>query len=144
MAIKVKDPSATADKWATNAGNATNSYVKGINSPKASQSAMAVAAADRWQQTLASAAAKAAFVSHLTKAGDAAWSAGALGKGKDRYAGGINAGKAKFMSNVTPFLNAIASVTLPDKGIRGSAQNYARVQAVGDALHALKVSRAGA
>lgn len=143
MAIKVKDPSTTGTKWDTNAGNATNSYTAGINSPKTSQSAAAIAAVGRWQSAVQSPAAAAAFTSHLAKAGDAAWSAGALGKGKDRYSGGIHAAKNKYTANVTPFLNAIASVTLPDKGIRGSSQNYARVQAVGDALHALKLARAG-
>src|SRR5260370_39046451 len=142
MAIKVKDPTSVANKWDTNAGNATGSYQAGIQAPKASQSASAIAAADRWQAALTSPNAKASFVGHLQKAGDAAWSAGALGKGKDRYSGGIHAAKNKFMANVTPFLSAIAGVTLPDKGVRGSSQNYARVQAVGDALHALKVSRA--
>lgn len=143
MPIKVKDPGTTAKKWQTNAGNATNSYIAGINAPKASQSAQAAAAVGRWQAAVQSPSAAASFVSHLQKAGDGAWSAGALGKGKDRYAGGINAAVTKYTNNVTPFLTAIAGVTLPDKGIRGSAQNYARVQAVGDALHALKVARAG-
>jgi hypothetical protein len=143
MPIKVKDPTTTMNKWDTNAGNATGSYQAGINAPKQSQSAAAIAAAPRWQQSVSSPDALARFTGRLQKAGDAAWSAGALGKGKDRYAGGIHAAKAKFQTNVTPFLTAIAGVNLPDKGIRGSAQNYARVQAVGDALHALKVSRAG-
>jgi hypothetical protein len=143
MAIKVKDPNSTATKWDGNAGNATGSYTAGIQAPKQSQSAAAIAAAPRWQQSVSSPQALAAFTGHLQKAGDAAWSAGALGKGKDRYAPGIHAAKAKYMTNVTPYLSAIAGVTLPDKGLRGSSANYARVQAVGDALHQLKLSRAG-
>ncbi len=142
MAIKVKDPTSTMNKWDSNAGNATPAYIAGINAPKASQSASAAAAGPRWQSAVQDPAALARFTGHVTKAGDAAWSAGALGKGKDRYPGGIHAAKNKYQANVTPYLNAIAGVTLPDKGIRGSAQNYARVQAVGDALHALRVSRA--
>lgn len=144
MPIKVKDPATTANKWDSNAGNATQTYIAGINAPKQSQSAAAVAAVDRWQAAVASPAAKAAFTSNLQKAGDAAWSAGALGKGKDRYSPGIHAAKTKFMNNVTWVLQTISGVSLPDKGIRGSSQNYARVQAVGDALHAAKLSRSGA
>ena len=140
MAIKVKDPTSTANKWAQNAGQAQPAYIAGINAPKASQSASAIAAAPRWQASVASAAALQSYTGNLSKAGDAAWSAGALGKGKDRYAGGITAGKPKYTTKIGPVLQVIAGVTLPDKGIRGSAQNYARVQAVGDALHAAKVS----
>lgn len=144
MAIKVKDPNTVANKWASNAGNATQTYIAGINAPKASQSQSAVAAAPRWQAAVASPAALASFTSHLQKAGDAAWAAGALGKGKDRYSAGIAAGKPKFLANIGPVLATIAGVNLPDKGIRGSAQNYARVQAVGDALHLAKLARTGA
>jgi hypothetical protein len=143
MPIKVKDPTSTANKWDTNAGNATASYQAGIAAPKQSQSGAAIAAVSRWQASVQDPGAAARFTGHLQKAGDGAWSAGALGKGKDRYAGGIHAAKQKYLANVSPFLQAIAGVTLPDKGLRGSAQNYARVQAVGDALHALKISRAG-
>ena len=140
MAIKVKDPTSTANKWASNAGNAQPAYIAGINAPKASQSGAAIAAAPRWQASVSSAAALASYTGHLSKAGDTAWTAGALGKGKDRYAGGIAAGKAKYTTKIGPVLSAIAGVTLPDKGIRGSAQNYARVQAVGDALHQAKLA----
>lgn len=143
MAIKVKDPNTTANKWDGNAGNATGTYVAGVQNPKTSQSAAAIAAAPRWQAAVASPDALARFTGHLQKSGDAAWSAGALGKGKDRYAPGIHAAKTKYMNNVTPYLQAIAGVSLPDKGLRGSSANYARVQAVGDALHQLKLSRAG-
>ena len=142
MPIKVKDPNVTANKWDNNAGNATSSYQAGINAPKTSQSAAAAAAVGRWQAAVQDPAAATRFTSHVSKAGDAAWSAGALGKGKDRYAGGIHSAKNKYMANVSPYLAAIAGVTLPDKGIRGSAQNYNRVAAVGNALHALRVSRA--
>jgi len=142
MAIKVKDPGTTAGKWDNNAGNATQSYVAGINSPKQSQSAAAAAAGPRWQSAVQDPAALTRFTNHVSKGGDAAWSAGALGKGKDRYAGGIHAAKNKYQTNVSPYLAAIAGVTLPDKGIRGSAQNYNRVAAVGNALHQLRISRA--
>lgn len=143
MAIKVKDPTSTANKWDTNAGNATAAYTAGIQAPKAPQAASAIAAVARWQASVQDPGAAARFTGHLAKAGDAAWSTGAMGKGKDRYPGGIHAAKGKYLTNVSPFLAAIAGVTLPDKGLRGSSQNYARVQAVGDALHALKISRAG-
>jgi hypothetical protein len=45
---------------------------------------------------------------------------------------------------VQPFLQTLASLTLPPKGIRGSDANIGRVAAVATALHQLKLSRAGA
>lgn len=143
MPIKVKDPATTGQKWVNKASNATDDYKRGVQAPRRPQAATAIAAAGRWRTAVSSDAAMARFTSGLNRSGDAGWTAGAMGKGATHYADGVRAGQNKFTTNVTPFLQAIAGVTLPDKGIRGSSANYARVQAVGDTLHQLKLSRAG-
>ncbi len=145
MAIKVKDSATVLANW-TAAGTSPNAQAKykaGVQSPKQPQNASAIAAVDRWQQSVSSTAAKNRFTAGLRAAGDQGWVTGAMNKGANHYPDGIRAGGTKFQQNVTPFLAAIAGVNLPDKGIRGSTSNYARVQAVGDALHALKLARAG-
>jgi uncharacterized phage infection (PIP) family protein YhgE len=143
MALKVKDPTTVANKWSTRAQGAVNDYKAGVQAPKASQSAMAIAAAPLWQQAVNSPQALASFQSGLRAAGDAGWQAGALNKGAARYPGGITAGLQKFTANITPFLNAIAGLNLPAKGLRGSAANIQRVAAVAEALHSLKLQRSG-
>lgn len=143
MPIKVKDPATTGTRWVNKASNAQADYKAGVMNPKVPQNAAALAAAPRWQSAVSSTAALNRFTSGLRAAGDAGWQAGASGKGASHYPDGVRAAQTKFVNNVTPFLQAIAGVTLPDKGIRGSAANYARVQAVGDALHQLKLQRAG-
>lgn len=143
MAIKVKDPGTVANKWSTRAQGAVNDYKAGAASPKQSQSAAAVAAAPLWQQAVQSPAALAAFTAGLNKAGDQGWLAGVNNKGAARYAGGITAGLQKFTNNITPFLQAISAINLPPKGLRGSAQNIQRVAAIAQALHSLKLQRAG-
>jgi hypothetical protein len=145
MPIKVKDPATVLANWTAGgtSPNAQAKYKAGVQSPKQPQNASAIAAAPRWQQSVSSTQAMNAFKAGLQKAGDQGWVNGALNKGANHYPDGIRGAGTKFQTNVTPFLQAIAGVTLPDKGIRGSSANYARVQAVGDALHALKVARAG-
>lgn len=143
MAIKVKDAAASAAKYVTNTQNAVPAYKAGIQSPKQSQSAAAVAAAGNWQQAVNSAAALAAFKSGLTKAGDTAWAAGALNKGAQRYPQGTQLAAPKWQQNVQPYLQTIASFNLPPKGIRGAAQNWQRSQALGLALHNQKVAASG-
>lgn len=144
MPIKVKDPTASGQKYVTNAGNAVNAYKAGIQNPKQSQSAAAIAAAPNWQQAVSSPQAAAAFKTGLNRAGDAAWQNGALNKGAQRYPQGVQLAQSKWVTNTTPYLNIIAGLSLPAKGIRGSAQNYQRVQAVGQALHNAKVAGTGA
>jgi hypothetical protein len=143
VAIQVKDPGVSAQKYVTNAGNAVPAYKAGIQAPKQSQSQAAIAAAPNWQQAVQSPTALARFKSGLTAAGDAAWSAGALNKGAARYPQGVQMAQQKWQTNTTPYLQAIAGLTLPAKGIKGSAQNYQRVQAVGTALHNLKNQKSG-
>ncbi len=143
MPIKVKDPAASAAKYTNNTANAVAAYKAGVQSPKQSQSAAAIAAAPVWQQAVASQQAAAAFKSGLTKSGDAGWVAGSLNKGADRYPVGTRLAAPKWQANVQPYLQTIASFNLPPKGIRGAAQNWQRSQALGMALHQQKVSSQG-
>ena len=144
MAIKVKDPGASAQKYVTNASNAVNAYKAGVQAPKQSQSQAAIAAAPNWQQAVSSPTAAAAFKAGLTASGDQGWVNGALNKGAARYPQGVQMAQTKWQTNTTPYLQALASLSLPAKGIRGAAQNYQRVQTVGQALHNLRNQRAGA
>jgi hypothetical protein len=144
MPIKVKDPAASSAKYVQNAGNAVNAYKAGVQAPKQSQSAAAIAAVPLWQQAVASPAAAAAMKAGLNASGDQGWMSGALNKGAARYPQGVQLAQGKWQTNTQPYLTLLASQNLPAKGIRGAAQNYQRVQAVGQALHNLKQQRAGA
>lgn len=143
MAIKVKDAATSAQKYITNTANAVNAYKAGVQSPKQSQSAAAIAAVGTWQQAVSSTQAATAFKSGLTKAGDAAWVAGALNKGAARYPQGTQLAAPKWQTNVQPYLQLISSFNLPAKGIKGAAQNWQRSQALGQALHNAKVQSQG-
>lgn len=143
MPIKVKDPTASATKYTNNTANAVAAYKAGVQSPKQSQSAAAIAAAPVWQQAVQSTQALNAYKSGLNKAGDAGWMAGALNKGADRYPVGTRLAAPKWQANVQPYLQTIASFNLPPKGIRGAAQNWQRSQALGLALHNQKVQATG-
>ena len=144
MPIKVKDPTASGAKFVQNASNAVAAYKAGVQAPKQSQSQAAIAAIPNWQQAVASPSAAARMKSGLTAAGDTAWMNGALNLGAARYPQGVQNAQTKWVNNTTPYLQAIAALNLPAKGIRGAAQNYQRVQSVGQALHNLKQQKAGA
>ncbi len=143
MPIAIKDVSTLQAKYLSRGSSAVNEYKAGINTPKNPQSASAIAAADRWQQTLAAPETKTRFIANLRKAGDAGWQAGALGKGANNYPAGITRGAPKWGLNVQPYLQVIAGLSLPAKGVRGNSANIARVAAVADALHAKKLSMSG-
>jgi hypothetical protein len=143
MPIQIKDVGTLATKFVNRAVNAVADYKAGVMAPKASQSASAIAAAPLWQSAVSSSTALARFTSGLRAAGDQGWQSGASTKGAAHYPDGIRSAQQKWATNVGPYLAAIAALTLPPKGIRGSDANIGRVSAVATALHALKVQRAG-
>lgn len=137
MPIKMKDPGTLAQKYSTRASAAATDYANGVASASG-QAAAAVAAADTWGAAVSAPSAKALFVKHLNAAGDAAWQAGVKSKGASRYPQGVQTGAPKWATNVAPYFAALASLNLPPRGLRRSAQNFARVQAVDTALAAVK------
>ena len=142
MSIKtLKDAGAYADKFANRAGAAVNDFIAGVNA-STGQAAAAAAAADKWQQGVSAASAKAAFVANVTAAGDAMWKVGVNGKGQARYAPGVQAGKQKWANKVQKFFAVLKGLSLPPRGLRGSAQNAQISAQVQAALHATKTGGA--
>lgn len=142
MSIKtLKDSSAYVNKYTTRAGAAVTDYVNGVNG-STGQAAAAAAAADKWQQSVSAPSAKAAFSANVSSAGDAAWKAGVAAKGQARYAPGVQAGGNKWASKVQKFFAVLKGVTLPARGLRGSAQNAQISAIVQAALHAAKTGGA--
>lgn len=144
MSIKtLKDAGSYAQKYSTRAGAAVNDYVAGVNGATG-QAAAAAAAADKWQQGVSAASAKAAFVNNVNAAGDSAWKAGVASKGQARYAGGVQAGMNKWASKVGKYFAVLKGLSLPPRGLRGSAQNTQISALVATALHNAKTGGAGA
>jgi len=143
MAIQIKDVGTLSTKFVQRAVNAVDAYKAGVMQPKQSQSAMAIAAIPTWQSAVSSSAAAARMKAGLSAAGDAGWQHGATTKGATRYPDGVRVAQQKWASNVGPYLQTIAGLTLPARGIRGSDANIARVSAVASALHKQKVAKAG-
>ena len=59
--------------------------------------------------------------------------------GGPRWSDGVSRGESDYASHVQPYFAALGSIQLPMKGPKGHPGNYARSQAVGDALHAMKI-----
>lgn len=134
--MNVSSPTAAASKWTSRAGAAGQTYATAVASSNVDQAAAAAAAEGTWSAAVAQAAQNKTFSTQVLKAGTASWKAGVANKGAARYAPGVNAAGPKYTTNVTPYFNALSSLTLPVRGVKGS--NIARVQAVDDALMATK------
>lgn len=135
MAILIKDVGTLAAKFAARGQAAVADYKAGVSAPRRSQSQAAIDAAQTWATAVQDAATRGSFAKGLRKSGDQKWQANALALGSTRYGPGVANAQQAWATGVKPYLDTLASLNLPPKGVRGAPQNYARVQAVGDALN---------
>lgn len=140
MAINVKPVAEATTKYAERARAGATEFAKG-----------AEAAAELWQQNTSAATAnfklaitapgiETRFNRGVIKAGAAKFARKIRDVAKDRYAPGVDAGKADYQSNVEPFFNTIAAITLPARKPRGDPANYQRSTAIGNALNAKRLA----
>jgi hypothetical protein len=128
-------------KWKDRAGSAAGVYKDGVQNTQKNWAASAGAAAPAWKAGTAAAAQGGRFEKGVAKAGNETWKNAALTKGPDRYTSGVAFAEPKYVTNAAPFYDAIGRVSLPERGPKGSAANYGRVQPIGAALHQLKLGR---
>lgn len=139
MALKVKDASAAAQKFVTRAQAAGPDYSAGVAAAGPEWAAKTKAAADTYAAGVQQAIAQNRFAAGVTQTSQNKFQTRAAGVGAQRYPQGVAGSKDAWQTNVTPFLNTIAGLNLPPRQPKGSAANYQRVQAVGDALRAKKL-----
>jgi hypothetical protein len=137
---QIKSLTAIRDKWTQVTPSRAPQFQAGVQSPMADWATNAKAAASAFEQGVTQAIANKSFEKGVSAAGTSTWQEGALQKGVTRYGPGVAASGPKFESGFAPYHEVISRLTLPARGMRGDPRNYQRVQAVGDALHAKKVS----
>lgn len=130
----------SSQRWVDHASRATDDYVQGIQNPRADWAQATSAAEGNYEQGIQEAISKKRFGKGVKRAGSASQIAGAIGKGKDRYAGGVSAAESKYASRVQPFLDVIANVSLPPRGPKGDPRNFDRVVIIAKALRAKKLA----
>jgi len=140
---QTKGTARTVSKWKDRVAVAGGEYKAGIAAPKKSWSQGAAEGAEAWSQGVTAAVGRGAFASGVSKAGDAKWKQASDQLGSARYSQGVQFGTPYFQSGIAGVLSTIESVSLGPKGAAGSAGNYARVQQIGDALHAAKLANKG-
>lgn len=127
-------------KWVANAGAAAPAWLAGVQGTQVDVMARAVAAIPAaiagYTQSLQSGAYARAV---QASGGTANWKTQSEAKSAN-YGVGITAGTQRQAQSMQLLMNALPGIVagLPARGPAGSAQNYARSAAVGQALHAQK------
>lgn len=140
---QIKPIDVIAKKWATVTPQRSADYDAGVRSPRRPWAAATTAAADAWKAGIQSAITRNAFSKGVAKAGDAAWSTGAIEKGTRRWGEGVALAEDRYSRGFAPYAAAIARVTLPPRYARRDPRNLERVKAIVDAMVKVKEGSAG-
>ena len=136
----MKTAQEVATKYVNRAGAATQDYVDGAQSTTKDQAARAIASKAIYQQALQESFGRDAYAKGLGKSGSQGWKDGVKNKGANRYGEGVAVSAAKYATESGKYDSARkASDSLP-RGLKGSAQNLAKVAAV---VNALRVAKTG-
>lgn len=139
MAVKVKATDRAAEKWQRKAGAAGVDYAEGVTTTAPGDWENAAKAAEpTWGQAVTQAIAARRYGKGLSGKGSK-WQSRAIELGQSRFAPGVAAAAGDYATNVAPYLQTIAGLTLPQKGPKGDPRNYGRVQAIGEALRKRKM-----
>lgn len=136
----MKTAQSVAQKYATRAGAASGDYVSGAQQTTKDQSSRAIASKKIYQDALTASFTRDAYAKGLQKSGKAGWIDGVVKKGGERYASGVSVSASKYATESAKYDGARAAADNLPRGVKGSAQNLARVSAVVQALRAVKVA----
>jgi hypothetical protein len=134
MAIKVPDPGRATSKYVTRAGIAGTDYAEAAVASGQRYVEGAMKGEANYKAAVARAAAEGRYGSGIRAAGAEKFERKIRAVGAGRFTEGVAAGQADYATQISKVLSTIGAVTLPDRGPKGSAQNFQRIQPIGVAL----------
>ena len=139
----IKALGVSSEKWSRRAAGAIQDYSIGVQSPRTPWAAASVAAENNYKQGVTAAAGRGSYGKGVKAAGDAKWQKGATQKGPSRYAEGVSLATDDWGKGYNPYHSAIAALSLPPRGPKGSPQNLLRVNAVATTLRGVFEKKQG-
>lgn len=143
MAIKVKDITQSADKWADNAGRSAERFAIEAEAAADAWARNTGASADNFYQAVTGPGIKERFRKGVSRAGAAKFARKIRDVGKDRFAPGVTFGLPDYKTGAEPYFATIAALSLSKRKPRGDPANYRRVEEVGKALNAKRIALLG-
>lgn len=141
MAIKVKDATTVARKWAQRASAASVDYKDGVAASAGEWEQNALAGKDNYAAGVQQAIGDGRYERGIRESGGAKFASRASTIGATRFAPGVAASEGEMAKGVAPVLQVIAGLTLPPRRPKGDPGNMERANAVAVALRRMKVGR---
>jgi hypothetical protein len=143
MAIAVKPISGSMERWERRSGASVQDYLDGTAAPKRPWAESTLAAEGNYKVAVTAAAQAGRQGAGVRKAGNAKWKRNIDRKGGANYQTGVTGAGQDWATGSQPYQQAVASLTLPPRGAKNSAENYRRGQMVGDTQFKLRQAMLG-
>jgi len=135
----IKPLDAISSKWSRVAGQSGQSYLEGVNNPRADWATQTVGAEANYNAGVQSAITRKAFAGGVKAAGTQKWQTNAAEKGPGRYQQGVQLAQNNYAVGFEPYRTVISNLVLPKRGPKGDPGNINRVSAVSNALFKKKL-----
>ncbi len=140
-ATRIKDTGSLAKKFVQRAQGAQKDYADGVAQAGGDWETNTKAAEDSFAQGVQAAIADKRFGKGVAAAGGGKYVDRATKLGAGRYPQGVAAAEGAWAQGAQPYLQALASMSLPLRGPKGDPRNQQRANAVAAALRMLKLGK---
>ncbi|HJX61859.1 MAG TPA: hypothetical protein VJ578_04750 [Dehalococcoidia bacterium] len=135
-----KSAAAAGKNYVTTAAMKGQAYADGVAAPRRPWAAAAAAAEANYDAGTQAAIARKSFGKGIRKAGDPKWQERSRTKGVQNYPTGTASAEQAYVQGIAPYIDVIASTTLPPRFARRDPRNLQRVAAIATALGQKKES----
>lgn len=142
--MQVRDAAASAKKFKERAKAAQTDYETGVRGAGGKWQAGAAASDEAYREGVNAAMSEGRFSKGVQKGGAAEkYQTNATKLGPRRFAEGVENAEQAYSRGVQPFISAMASTTLSNRGSRASGANIRRVQEQIDLMRRVKREQLG-
>ena len=139
--MDMKALAAIVEKYSRVTPQRATDYVEGVKSTTADWSKAAVAAAPAYNAGVQAAITRKAYERGVATAGTEKWRAKSVDVGSSRWGPGVQAGASDYAKAFAPYAEVLSKLTLPPRFPTGDPRNFARVQAIGEALFKRRIGQ---
>lgn len=132
--MDVKAIGAIAEKYARVTPQRAADYVEGARTTPVDWAKVTEGAGATYAAGIQAAITGKRFEKGVKAAGTERWRAKTVEVGSARWGPGVQAGAGDYAARFAPYADALSKLTLPPRFPTGDPRNYARVQAIGEAL----------
>lgn len=134
MPIRTTDPGRATSKYVARASVAGTDFAENAAASGARYVENAVKGEANYKTAVAKAAAEGRYGAAIRAKGSEKFERKIRAVGAGRFTEGVAAGSTDYAQQISKVLSTIGAVTLPDRGPKGSPQNFQRIQPIGVAL----------